>query len=31
VESARKELAAVAREINKLTMLRGGRLGKFVY
>ena len=31
VESARKETAAIEREINKLRMLRGGRKGKFVY
>ena len=31
VTSARKDLAAIDREILKLTLLRGGRKGKFVY
>jgi hypothetical protein len=31
VRSARKELAAIDREIAKLELLRGGRRGKFVY
>jgi hypothetical protein len=31
VESARKEIAAIEREIKELTMLRGGRRGMFVY
>jgi len=30
-KEARKEIAAIQREIDKLTLIRGGRLGKFVY